>query len=321
MRPDPPSLAALGRLAARTAAGGEPAPAPVLLADRPDGTVVRAGDTVAKAHAADTDPDALAVRLALAGDARLRSILLPPLSPGRAHSLPDGRAATTWPYGVPVDPDAPDAAPWAPSGAALAGLHSVPLRELESRYGTLPAMRGPAKAAAAVRRLPPTGRAGAAELDAAAATVRQAWSRVPPWCRGEEQPPPPRPATLCHGDFHLGQLVRYPPPFGRWHLIDVDDLGVGDPAWDLARPAAWYAAGLLPPAAWDSFLAAYRAGRPDCPADPWPWLDHPARALTVQSAAQAVTRAAQQRRALDEDEHALLAACSRIVELPTPVPP
>src|SRR6185503_10428733 len=99
---------------------------------------------------------------------------------------------------------------------------------------------------------------------------------------------PGRPRTLVHGDFHLGQLVRHA---GRWRLIDVDDLGTGDPAWDLARPAAWFAAGVLDPAGWAALLAGYRAaGGPAVPpdGDPWPVLDPFARALTVQTAALAV---------------------------------
>lgn len=160
----------------------------------------------------------------------------------------------------------------------------------------------------------------------------------PPWCRAEAPTPPSRSGALCHGDFHLGQLVRLPgpsapppsaqrPPTGdeAWRLIDVDDLGLGDPAWDLARPAAWFATGVLPPESWTAFLAAYRAGGgPAAPdPDPWPRLDAPARTLTVQTAALAVARAHRQRRALDEAERACLAGCARIAALgdPTPVPP
>ena len=53
----------------------------------------------------------------------------------------------------------------------------------------------------------------------------------PVWRAGS----PDRPATLVHGDWHLGQLGRRSATT-PWMLIDVDDLGVGDPAWDLARP-------------------------------------------------------------------------------------
>ena len=125
--------------------------------------------------------------------------------------------------------------------------------------------------------------------------------------------------TLCHGDLHLGQLVRHPAPDGPWRLIDVDDLGVGEPAWDLARPAAWYACGLLSPEDWDLFLAAYRTGGgPAVPADgdPWPALDVPARALTVQTAARAVAKAIDAGRPLDDVERAVVDACDRMSSVP-----
>ncbi|MFG2192252.1 phosphotransferase family protein [Streptomyces sp. NPDC048639] len=129
---------------------------------------------------------------------------------------------------------------------------------------------------------------------------------------------PYRRGTLCHGDWHLGQLVRHPAPDGAWLLIDVDDLGLGDPAWDLARPAAWFALGLLAPEIWQRFLGAYRSAggpavRPE--GDPWPELDVPARALTVQMAALALARAAAEGRDPDEDEEALVDGCVRIADM------
>ena len=59
------------------------------------------------------------------------------------------------------------------------------------------------------------------------ATVRRAAAQLPPevWRAGS----PDRPRTLVHGDWHLGQLGR-PSVSEPWLLIDVDDLGVGDPA-------------------------------------------------------------------------------------------
>ncbi|WP_159053345.1 phosphotransferase family protein, partial [Streptomyces regalis] len=178
----------------------------------------------------------------------------------------------------------------------------------------LPAMRGPAKAALAVSRL-----RAAAGTDPTAGTtsVLRAWDTLPAWARAEA--PQPDTTTLCHGDLHLGQLVRHPAPSGPWLLIDVDDLGVGVPAWDLGRPAAWFACGLLPPDEWDRFLAAYRAaGGPAVPAhgDPWPALDVPARALTAQTAARAITKALAEGRLLDEVEQLLVDACDRMASLP-----
>ncbi|MER5476358.1 aminoglycoside phosphotransferase family protein [Streptomyces sp. NPDC002734] len=296
----PADLHAHARAAAHPAA--EPCPGCVTgtLADRPDATVVRHHRTVAKAHAPGTDPAALGARVAVA--AALPEILLPPLDPSPVPL--DGRLVTRWPLGLPVDPDDPDAAPWEDAAALTARLHRIPPPP------GLPAMRGPAKAALAV-----AGLAADAPGHPAVPVLSRAWRALPPWARDEEPAPPGAAGTLCHGDLHLGQLVRHPAPHGPWRLIDVDDLGVGVPAWDLARPASWYACGLLPAEAWQRFLHAYRAARgPAVPAegDPWPALDVPARALTVQTAARSVTKAALAGRALDEAEEALVDACGRM---------
>ncbi|MDI9885661.1 aminoglycoside phosphotransferase family protein [Streptomyces sp. HNM0645] len=278
-----------------------------VLAERADAVVVRHGPAVAKAHAPWTDPDAHRVRIAVAAHPLLAGILLPP---GRDTARLGERPVTTWPYGSPVDPADPDAAPWEEAAALLARLHSVPLDALP---GPLPAMRGPAKAAAAVARMH-----SAAPAHPAGRAVLGAWGRLPAWARGEA--PAPTAARLCHGDLHLGQLVRHPAGEGPWQLIDVDDLGLGDAAWDLARPAAWFAAGFLAPDVWARFLGAYRAaGGPAAGpegADPWPPLDVPARALTVQAAALAVARSTAEGRDLDDVERAMTEACARIASLP-----
>nr|WP_246094785.1 phosphotransferase [Streptomyces roseicoloratus] len=311
-----------------------------LLADRDDGTVVRHGELVLKAHGPDGRGDELRSRVSLAARPGLAQVLLAPL-PGPREAL-DGRPLTVWPYGTPVDPDAPDAAPWEEAARLLAALHRTPPPP------DLPAMRAPVKAALAVARMRRT-----APAHPATATVLRAWSTLPDL---------PAPQALCHGDFHLGQLVRLagpgraeptgqsaqvrgadrsrtgrserpdgtgrPDPAGpgsRWRLIDVDDLGVGDPAWDLARPAAWFAAGLLPPGVWSRFLGAYEAAGGPATAspggDPWARLDLPARALTVQTAALALAKSAAEGRPLDEVEQVMIDTCSRIATLRTELAP
>ncbi|MFJ9417468.1 phosphotransferase [Streptomyces sp. NPDC101227] len=318
------TAALLRRLAGLLPAPAGPETAPEVLADRPDGTVVRSGRTVAKAHAPDGDPQDLAARLRVAAHPLLHGILLPPLPvtapDGFLTLTDDGRALTRWPYGSPVPADDPDAAPWEDAARLLARLHRVDIRQLP---GPVPPMRGPAKAARALTRmrtvLAPGGHP--APLFAAAA-VERAWALLPPWARAAA--PPPRTDLLCHGDLHLGQLVRHPAPDGPWLLIDIDDLGPGDGAWDLARPAAWFATGLLAPDIWSRFLAAYRAAggpavRPD--GDPWPGLEVPARALTVQTAALAVAKAAPASRPLDEIESAVVDACARMTPLPHQLAP
>ncbi|MEV5439737.1 aminoglycoside phosphotransferase family protein [Streptomyces sp. NPDC052682] len=299
-----PELTARLTAAAHTRAAACPCGITTTLADRPDALLVRHGHTVAKAHAPDTDPAALTRRLTTA--AGVPGVLLPPLHPTPVDL--HGRLVTFWPYGTPVDPDDPDRAPWEAAAALLARLHRTPAP------AGLPTARGPAEAARAVARLRETG------PHPATAPVLRAWAALPAWARAEA--PMPDTATLCHGDLHLGQLVRHPAPEGPWLLIDVDDLGTGVPAWDLARPAAWYACGLLPPGEWDRFLTAYRAaGGPAVPAhgDPWAALDVPARALTVQSAARAIAKAAAAGRPLDEVEQCLVDACARMASVPPPL--
>lgn len=264
--------------------------------------VAVAGPAVVKVHPDATDEAGLATRLALAGEPALAGMLAAPLLPGPMRPPPatgaDGRLATVWPRLEVLTPQAADP-PWAAAATLLAALHQAAV----PAYAAGLAHGGPARLGRALDRLPrmvgngarvvlASGLALAAEL-ASGATAASA------------------PPCLAHGDWHLGQLGRR--PGGGWLLIDLDDLGVGDPAWDLARPAGFWAAGLLADEDWAAFLSAYRAaGGPAVPpeGDPWGRLDLPSRAAIVVAATRAIHRVPAD--GWDDTCEALVAACLRM---------
>ena len=234
--------------------------------------IVVNGDVVCKLHRPGTNLRVLATRLRVAAES---DSLLSPLD---VVPEPIGvRWRTRWPRVEVVAPQ-PECVPWAEAGRLLAALHG------ESTTLRLP-HGWPQRLRRMVRSTDDT-------------VVRRAAAKLPPevWRAGS----PDRPTTLVHGDWHLGQLGRQA---GPWVLIDVDDLGVGDPAWDLARPAGFWGAGLIPDDDWTTFLDAYRdAGGPAVPAgDPWPVLEPFARAAVVQAAAH------------HPDDELLRAACERML--------
>jgi aminoglycoside phosphotransferase (APT) family kinase protein len=241
--------------------------------------IVVDGDVVYKLHRPGTDARALVTRLRIAAGS---SSLLWPLT-----TIPEPvglRWRTRWPRVETVVPQ-PECAPWAEAARLLATLHEE----------------------APPRRAPPHGwphRLRRMLRSADEDTIRRAAAELPGevWRAGS----PDRPTTLVHGDWHLGQLGRRA---GTWVLIDVDDLGVGDPVWDLARPAGFWAAGLIPDDDWAAFLEAYRdADGPAVPqGDPWPVLEPFARAAVIHATASGVAHGYD-----DETQSALLAACGRM---------
>ncbi|WP_460306131.1 phosphotransferase family protein [Actinocorallia aurea] len=269
-------LSALAREAGGT---GESA----VLYARGDVLVVRVGEVVAKAHRAQTTN--LPARAAVA-TAR-PELLLPPIEVPEPVA---GRTVSVWPAGEPVDPADPIGAPWEEAGRLLARLHALPVP------AGLPPQGAPLRVREVMTRALPESPASRAIL--------RAYATLPDVLESSG------PVHVVHGDFHLGQLVRYR---GAWRLIDIDDLGRGDPVWDLARPAALFAAGVLPAEVWSRFLHAYLgAGGVDLGPDPWARLDIPAQALAIQTAARCVSKAVDEGRPLNEYETTLIDACDRI---------
>ncbi|MBY0290339.1 MAG: aminoglycoside phosphotransferase family protein [Mycobacteriaceae bacterium] len=235
------------------------------------------GDVVYKLHRPGTDPRQLTRRLRVAAASKA---LLSPL-----EAEPDavgGRWRTQWPYVETVVPQ-PEHLPWAEAGGLLARLHR------EEPVGRIPPHGWPQRLRRAMDELREDR--DARVLRAAAVLPDAAWRA------GSAA----RPLSVVHGDFHLGQLGRRDVG-SPWLLIDVDDLGLGDPAWDLARPAGFWAAGLIPDDDWEAFVDTYRdADGPALPeGDPWPVLEPFARAAVVQAAAH------------HRDDELLMAACMRM---------
>ncbi|MGH3675015.1 MAG: aminoglycoside phosphotransferase family protein [Mycobacterium sp.] len=248
--------------------------------------IVVDADVVYKLHRPGTDPRALAARLGIAAEA---DSLLTPLAaaPDRIGT----RLRTRWPLVEIVVPQ-PECVPWAEAGRLLASLHGETVAKRPPPQGW------PQRLRRAVETLRQTGHGD---------TIRRAAAGLPSEVLrpGSED----RPRTLVHGDWHLGQLGRRSPT-APWVLIDIDDLGVGDPVWDLARPAGFWAAGLLPDADWHTLLESYlAAGGVAIPTDdPWPVLEPFARAAVVVAAAAGLTHDED-----DEAQEALVAACARML--------
>ena len=277
----------LARLAAEFGGSGD-----LRTIESPSGALIAyAGPVVVKVHHSRTDPTMLEARLRVAADVRLGDVLEVPLSTA-VHRTPDGRSATVWPH-LEVLRAATTRPPWSAAGTLLAKLHQIDQEPIVA----LPALRPVARLQRALARVPSSAPAAPLLLRVGSAVV-------------EEAATAPAGRLLVHGDWHLGQLGRR--TGGVWRLLDVDDIGVGDPVWDLARPAGFWAAGLIPDADWDAFLTAYRDA--DGPAvspagDPWPRLDLPARAAVVAAACRALSRPEP-----DEDDiaEALCEACRRM---------
>ena len=242
---------------------------PVAHVQTPSGAhVVALGDVVVKLHHPRTDPVALSARLTAVTRLAAQDLFVQPLSATIAVEPLTGRLVTAWPRVEVLDPEDADL-PWAAAGALLAGLHRAPLDAAAGALATHGGGERLARAAGRVVSLPISDD-DRALLSALGARLVQELSEATPQRD-------PRLDCLVHGDWHLGQLARAD---GRWLLLDVDDVGPGDPAWDLGRPAGFWAAGLLDDEDWDAFLGAYRAsGGPGVPPveDPWPRLDLPAR--------------------------------------------
>lgn len=239
---------------------------------------------IVKIHGEGTDAGRLTRRLLGIGAPDMDRLWIQPLRYAPIPA-PGDRLATVWPRVTVLSTI--DQPPWADTGRLLARLHRMPVTDDPPRLG------GHSRLARAISFL--RGRDDLGWL----ADLGEAWAAD---LAHEHH------TTLAHGDFHLGQL-GHTPLRRSWKLLDTDNFGVGDPAWDLSAPAGFHAAGLLDDDAWRTFLDAYReAEGPAVPAhgDPWPVLATPARAALLIAAVQALRADAT------EVARQLIDACGRL---------
>ena len=262
------------------------------------------GGAVLKLHHERTESTALAARVTAACESSLATVFVPPLT-SEVVAAPDGSLVTAWPE-VPVL-GVGDTIPWPDVGKLLARLHRLPAPAI------LPAHVPSDRLGRAVGRARDLPDEAARDLlvrlgERLLREVRKATDRTKRAQRHTTELTEPQANSVVHGDFHLGQVGSWE---GDWRLLDLDDVGVGDPAWDLARPAGFWAAGLLQDREWAAFLDGYRgAGGPAVPSsgDPWPSLDLPARCAVHIAAVRVLSRPVHS----DLTASALLSACRQM---------
>ena len=258
-------------------------------------TPVAYEDVVVRKHALPGARTDLVARLVLARREPWRTVLVSPLSDAPTPA-PDGRFLTLWPRLDRLSPDEPP--PWWDAGALLGRLHAMPVPD------DLPPC-GAQRLVLAARDLAATLRPGGTTdvLRILANELLDSW-------------PAPGRRAVVHGDWNLGQLGRVPGVgtllLGQPESGALDALGVGDPSWDLARPAALWAIGLLDDASWRAFLAGYDSAGGRAPAwgRPWEALEHPARCLVFRMAVEESVHAGDERSELADT---LVAAAAKMV--------
>lgn len=255
--------------------------APRRLRTRSGGRLYFFDDLVVKVHQPGTDATELAQRLAYCHGPLLAPVdLQPRLVSVDGPDLPSS-LVTCWPVVEILGPNTTP--PWTASARLLARVHGTRITT------PLPGHGWPARVARAVALALPEF------VDLGRSLLQQVCDRS-------------EPRQLLHGDWHLGQLGR---TAAGWCLLDPEDLGLGDPAWDLARPAGFWAADLLSDADWREFLDGYRAsGGIAIPpnGDPWPALDLPARCAVFVAAMHPEAHSPDTARALAD-------ACRRMAQL------
>ena len=161
-----------------------------------------------------------------------------PLS-GEAHKLSSDRWVTFWPLAEPASMVSS-----AEAGALLAHMHSCTIPP-QTPLGVPPLH---------VHRRDPEVWHHSADpgiSQHAMSMMSERWARAVTAARAHQSQQ--RPAVLCHGDFHVGNMVRLD---GRLLLCDLDSVCAAPRECDLAD--VWvYSRRFWPAGSWDEFVEVY----------------------------------------------------------------
>ncbi|WP_232549346.1 phosphotransferase family protein [Propioniciclava soli] len=227
-------------------------------------------DIVVTRHPLGTPHEALAARLAAAASDPLRTLYAAPLA-DHPITAPNGQLLTLAPRTEPLPMD--EEPPWQEAGRLLAHLHRTPPPPGLPEHGGHSYLQVAVDAASGLHP------GGATDiLRELGASLLAQW------------PDPPRPSVV-HGDWDLGNLGRLPGTT-TWLLTGPETLGLGDPGWDLGRPAGLWAAGLLDDASWRALLRGYAEAGGVIPheGEAWNALEHPARCAVFTATVREVGR-------------------------------
>ncbi len=282
-----------------------------VLSARSERTLFRFDDEVIKIHARETLAEELDARLELISRSPWNQIFLQPIK-SQSQTLRQGRIMSQWPFAEALT-ISEDEIPWHKCGKLLAELHQIPIAVNNFPF-SLPIATAAKRWQKSIAELK--------SLNFIDHRLKAPWLIVEEMTAKLTLPKIYSARThWIHGDWHLGQLVREKSEQKsemNLKLIDIEDMGLGHPVWDLARPGAFYAAGLLDPEDWSSFLNSYlTAGGPAFQARRnetfWEILGPAVEVLSLQCAAVGLRKAYLEERSLGDDEQAFIETCARIL--------
>ncbi len=277
-------------------------------------TVLQHDSIVAKCHFT-ADNESLAEKIRTIQESDFKSIFLQP-NQSTYHCQNEKFGISYWPEAERISPDKLTKGLWSQIGSLLAKLHSIPIKDSKLRFRAelfSNFSQVNEKIANCFNQCSVSSK-HRKHLE----KINQAWISILTHKNFHKvvKDIRLRPKVWSHGDFHLGQIV-FVQEQGKdsVRFIDFDTICHSIPEWDLARPAALFAAGVLPAHLWQSFIESY-AGHKFIynfnEKELWSNLDIPAKVMIVNLATIAVNRARLADENLEDSELQLIETCKAI---------